>query len=244
MIELFRGTALAMGGLMIATTAALAADGKGMQISQSGTTPSTAAAKPLDPNTEAADARELLQESVEVVGQMRADPKIEARMQQAKGIFVIPDFGRAALVAGVSGGDGVVLERTAGEWGNPLFYDLGSISAGAQAGASGGTMAMLLMSEKAIESFRKTNNFSFNADAGFSIIDWSANMQASAGKNDVILWSDTEGLFAGASISISDISFDDDETSAFYRRPVAEPRQIVATNMTDPAAEALKNALP
>lgn len=216
----------------------------GVQRSQSGTTPSTAGGQAIDPGNDMADARETLNEAVDVIATMRADPNLEARMRDARGIFVIPDFGRAALIAGVSGGSGVMLEQTGGDWSNPAFYDLGSISAGAQAGASGGAMAMLLMSDNAVAKFKQNNNFSVNADAGLSIIDWSAAAQASAGKGDVILWSDTAGLFAGAAVGVSDISFDDEETSAFYGRQVTAPNQVLASNMSDPAVETLKQALP
>lgn len=187
--------------------------------------------------------RELLTEAIDVVRRMKEDGDLAGQLQQAEGVFIIPDYGRGALVAGVSGGSGVMLERQNGGWSNPAFYAMGAISAGLQAGASAGSMAMLLMSEDAVQSFKQDNQFSLNANAGLSIIDWSANAQAAAGKGDIILWSDTEGLFGGVSISVEDISFDEEESSAFYGQEVRTQSQVLASNASDPAVEQLKGAL-
>jgi lipid-binding SYLF domain-containing protein len=82
---------------------------------------------------------------------------------------------------------------------------------GAQAGGAGGSFAMLLMNERATDAFRNKNAFALNADAGLTIVDYSADTQASAGRGDAIIWSDTVGLFAGASIGVSGIVRDEDE---------------------------------
>lgn len=195
---------------------------------------------------EARDAEEILRESVQVVQQMRQDTKLESRMKQAKGIFIVPDYGKAALVVGGEAGGGVLLVRQANGWSNPAFYNLGGISLGVQAGASGGAIAMLLMTDEAVASFKQQNNFSLDANAGVSFIDWSADAQATAGKGDIILWSDTEGLFAGANVAVSDIHFDDDETNSFYGRKTTPQSILASTSNTTSNTNAtnLQQALP
>jgi SH3 domain-containing YSC84-like protein 1 len=193
---------------------------------------------------ETGDVQQKLQEAQSVVEQMKEDEALTERMRQAKGVFIVPDFARGAAVAGVRGGSGVMLAHRDGQWSDPVFHDLGGISLGAQGGVSAGSIAMLLMSDYAVDSFTQDNNWSLNAEAGLSFIDWSANAQASAGKGDIILWSDTEGLFAGAQISVSDVSVDEEEMAAFYGRRVG-PDQVVAGNVAQAGnADALKNALP
>ncbi|MEW6168974.1 MAG: lipid-binding SYLF domain-containing protein [Pseudomonadota bacterium] len=169
------------------------------------------------------DTQEQVSEAAKVAQKMKQDPDVAALMQQAKGIFIVPDYGRAALIVGGEGGEGVALARSGNEWNGPVFYNVGGITAGLQAGASAGSVAMLLMSERAVDKFEQDNNFSLDADAGLTIVNYSARAQASTGKGDVILWSDAEGAFAGASIGISDISRDDDEIRDFYKKEVSVP---------------------
>lgn len=84
-----------------------------------------------------------LSDAVQVVQRMKADPGLTALLGTAKGVFILPDYGRGALIVG------------------------------AQAGASAGSMALLLMSDRAVERFRSDRNFSLSADAGLSIGPYS-----------------------------------------------------------------------
>lgn len=194
---------------------------------------------------QAEDAAEQVTESVAVVKQMERDGNLRAVLEQARGIFIVPDYGRIALGIGARGGEGVLLVKTQGGWSDPLFYNYGGISGGFQAGAEGGSIAMILNNEKAVNSFMQNNNWSLNADLGLTIINWSAKGQASVGKGDVVVWADTEGLLGDLAISVTDINFDEDETAAFYggnttladilNGKVQSPPQVVST---------LKQALP
>ena len=107
-----------------------------------------------NPNATQNDAQKLVDNAVKVVQRMKKDPKLEKLMAKAKGIYIVPDFGRGALIVGGRGGAGVVLAQNNGRWSNPAFYDFGAISFGAQAGGSGGPVAFLLMSQQAIDAFK------------------------------------------------------------------------------------------
>ena len=190
-----------------------------------------------------ADADSLVQEAVKVVGQMKSDDGLANLLAKAKGVYIVPDFGRAGLIVGGRGGAGVMMAKNGkGEWTDPGFYDFGAISLGAQAGVSAGSVAFILMSDDAVQQFRDDNSFSLNADAGLSIINYSANAQAAAGKGDIIFWSDTEGAFAGAQIGISDVSWADDNTQAFYGQKVT-PQKLLSGDITVDKADRLKSAL-
>lgn len=193
---------------------------------------------------DARDAQELVQEAEQVVAQMKRDPQLLGLLEQAQGVLIVPEFGKAAAVVGASGGQGVLLVRSQNAWSGPAFYDIGSISVGAQAGGAAGSIAMLLMNDRAIDSFKKNkNNFSLDAQAGLTVVDYSEAAQATAGESDVVLWSDTQGLFAGASVAVKDIRRDDDENEAYYDRQTT-PQQIVAGSVKNPHADDLRKALP
>ena len=169
------------------------------------------------------DAQELVDNAVKEVQTMKKDPQLKKLMAKAKGIYIVPDFGRGALIVGGRGGAGVVLAHHNGQWSDPAFYDFGAISFGAQAGASGGPIAFLLMSQNAVDAFKSGNKISLNAGAGLSIVTYSANAQASWGKGDIILWSNTKGAYAGATISVTDLNWADGNNKEFYGRKV-DPR--------------------
>lgn len=197
-------------------------------------------------NTSAAqqnDAQQLVQEATKVVKKMKQDPNLGKYLQEAKGIYIVPEFGRGALVVGARGGAGVMLAHEDGSWSNPAFFDFGAISLGPQAGGSGGSVAFLLMTDDAVKNFRDGNVFSINAGAGLSIVNYSANAQASAGKGDIIFWSDTSGAYIGVTVSVSDIDWDSENNQAYYGKKVSA-KEILANDVTRPEASQLKNALP
>lgn len=185
---------------------------------------------------------EQLQQSRDVAEKMAADPKVSSLMKKAKGIFFIPKYGQGALIVGAKGGQGVMVANNNGTWSNPAFYNMGGISFGAQAGVEMGEIAMLLMSDKAVNSFKQDNKFSLNATAGLTIVNYTAKAQEDIGRGDVVVWSDTKGAFADLAVGVTDINFDDDENRAFYGKDVTAA-QIMKDTKTHEKAKALNQVL-
>lgn len=190
-----------------------------------------------------ADPQQLVDEATAEVGTMRSDPQLTKLLQKAKGVFIVPEFGRGAFIIGGRGGAGVVVAKKDGAWTSPAFYDIGGISLGAQAGGSGGEVAFLLMTDNAVNDFMSGNKFSLNAGSGLSIVNYSANAQASWGKGDIILWSNTSGAYAGATVSVTDVNWDDNNNAAYYGSSV-QPQQVLTGMVNNPKSAPLKAALP
>ncbi len=192
-----------------------------------------------------ADAQEHVADAARLAQQMKADPRLAGLMQQAKGILFVPDYGRGAIIVGGQGGKGVLVARTSdGKWSGPVFYTLGGISIGLQAGAEGGSVAMLLMTDRAVNSFRKDNNIAFNADAGLTFINYTRRAQESIGKGDVVVWSNAKGAYVGASLGATDVNWDEKETRAWYGTN-ATPSAILGGKTEDRSQDtALRDALP
>lgn len=197
-----------------------------------------AAARP-----QAQDAQNLVNQAVRIVDKMKRDPGLLRLMRRARGLYIVPNFGRGAFIVGGRGGTGLVVVRHAGRWTDPAFYNMGGISIGAQIGGSGGSIAFLLMSPGAVDAFRSGNKISLNAGAGLSIVNYSANSQASWGKGDIIMWSDTSGAFVGAEISATDINWDDGKNRSYYGRGVDVP-QVLNGKAYNPGARRLLQVLP
>lgn len=195
------------------------------------------------------DADKLVQKALAEARTMEKNPQLKQLMAKAKGIYLVPNFGRGALLVGGRGGSGVVLAHVNGKWTDPVFFDFGSISFGAQAGVSGGPVAFLLMSNQAVDKFKSSNKVSLNAGAGFTIVNFSKNAQASWGKGDIVFWSNTKGAYAGATVSVSDINYADGNNKAYYGKQI-DPSKVLNGNAAamnapaSPASAKLKQALP
>lgn len=205
--------------------------------------PQSAGARADERRDDAADAKQLTNEAVAEARQMLADPGLRTLLARAKGVYLVPEFGRGALIVGGRGGAGLVVVRDGEGWTPPAYYNFGGVSVGLQAGGSGGRIAFLLMSPEAVDAFRNRNKISLNADAGLSIINYSANAQASWGKGDIILWSDTAGAFAGGAISVTNVSWDEEKNRAVYGADVT-PRKLLGGAVESAQGDALSQVLP
>lgn len=192
----------------------------------------------------AKDAKEQVSEATKVVKKMENEPGMKKILEQAQGIFIVPDYGRAALGIGGSGGEGVVLVKQNGQWSNPAFYNTGGISGGLQAGAEGGSIAMVLNNQKAVEKFMQDNQWSLDADAGLTVANWSEKTQATAGEKDVVVWSDTKGLLGDVALSVTNINFDEEDTQKFYGQKMAQKEVFSGKGEAPPQVADLKQALP
>jgi lipid-binding SYLF domain-containing protein len=190
------------------------------------------------------NAAQRVSAALDVVPRLAAEPRIKPLLQQAKGLLIVPSFGRVALGLGAHGGAGVLLLRKSdGSWSGPAFYNVGGLSLGVQAGAEGGAMALVLNNDKAVEEFMKKNNFALSAEAGLTVLNWSRLAQGSAGTGDVVAWSGTRGLFGDAvNVGLSDIRYNQELTNAYYGRTLA-PHDIAQGNVTNTQAQPLQQAL-
>jgi lipid-binding SYLF domain-containing protein len=190
-----------------------------------------------------ADAQNLVNQSTSVVQQMSQDASVAGLLKKAKGVLVLADYGKGGLIVGGHGGEGVLLVRTPSGWSDPVFYNTGGASIGAQAGGEGGSLALILMTDKAVSDVSKGNNYSLNAKSGLSIVNYSAKAMAGTNRADVVVWSNLKGAYAGAEIGVSDISRDTQQTQNYY--PGAQNGdRVLAGELHNPAAQPLVSAMP
>ena len=196
-------------------------------------------------NDSARTAEDRVSDSVKVIDQMKQDPQLSQVLSRAKGVFVIPHYGKGALIVGGQGGGGVVLARRGGTWTDPAFFSIGGASIGAQAGGEGGSVVMLLMTDKAVNKFANSNNtWSLNGNAGLTVATWSGKGQANTGNGDVVIWSNTNGLYGGLTASVTDITPDTDLDRTYYGRQITS-QQLLSGNVSPsaPNSRPLRDAL-
>ena len=191
-------------------------------------------------------ATKHVDDALAVVKQMESDATMRKLLQDAAGIFIVPPYGRAALGIGAHGGAGVLLvKKASGNWTDPIFYNIGGINIGAQAGAQAGSVAFILNNEKAVQRFTDKNNFSLSADAGITVINWAKVAEGSTGPGDATAWAATKGLFGNvATIGVNDIRFNQRLTNAYYKQTRnVSSSDIINGKLTNAGADNLKRAL-
>ncbi|MGH8220046.1 MAG: lipid-binding SYLF domain-containing protein [Steroidobacteraceae bacterium] len=198
-------------------------------------------------NGAASSAKDRVEDSTRIVEQMKQNPRLAALLERAKGVFIIPHYGKGAFIVGGQGGGGVVLAHRNGTWSDPAFYSIGGGSIGAQAGAEGGSVVMILMTRKAIDKFANSNSrWTLNGNAGLTVATWSGKAQAETGNGDVIAWSNTSGLYGGLTASVTDITPDRNMDHAYYGRHLSA-RQVLEGSPSGSTISAqsgpLRNAL-
>ncbi len=203
------------------------------------------ASDPPDPRQAAATdaAQHHIDDAVQAVQRMKHDPRIASLLERSKGVLIVPRYTEAAAIIGGHGGIGVLLAKRQGTWTDPVFYHVGGASVGLQAGGANGPIALLLMSDKAVDKFRDDlSTWSLGGRAGLTVASFSDQKQNPRNQLDVVVWSGVKGLFGGASLSATHISPDESADHAYYNSPVA-PLQILVGAVTNPSARPLRDAL-
>lgn len=192
--------------------------------------------------TPEAAAVKHVNDAAAVVRRMQSEPRIGSLIQDAKGIFVMPNYVRAAVGLGGGGGAGVLLvRRDDGSWRDPAFFHAGAVSAGLQVGVEAGPVAFVLNNQKAVNHFLKRTNFALNADSGLTVINWAVLGTAAPG--DVTAWSGSKGLFGNvAAVGVSDIRFSHEQTSAYYHQP-AFVEDVIKGTVRNSQADPLRQAV-
>ena len=190
------------------------------------------------------NASKNVQDAVAAVKRLEADTTMQHVLAEAKGVFIVPTYGRAAFGIGGQGGSGVLLvKQSGGQWSDPAFFNIGGISIGAQLGAEGGPIAFALMNDKAVQRFSGNNNFSLSADAGITVINWARLAQGSTGGGDVVAWSGARGLFGNvATLGANDIRFNQRLTTAYYGKPTTTA-EVISGKAKNPDSQTLKQVL-
>ncbi|MGH8207894.1 MAG: lipid-binding SYLF domain-containing protein [Steroidobacteraceae bacterium] len=190
----------------------------------------------------ASTAQARIDDATNVIDEMKQDTHLERLLEHAQGVFIIPHFRKGALIVGGLGGGGVVIMRHGDHWSDPAFFNLAGGNVGLQAGGSGGEVAMMLMTPRAVRRFEdSTSPWTLRGNAGLSIVNYSDT--AHTGSNgDVILWTDRRGLYGGLSAGVTHISPDTKLDRAYYQH-FAGTHQILVGSARNEQANELRGAL-
>ena len=138
-------------------------------------------------------------------------------IKNAAGIAIFPGMIRAALIAGGSHGNGVMLaKQDDGQWSPPLFVSLSGGSLGAQVGVESSDVILVFQNRAALDKVATGKEFTLGVDASVSAGDAGANTSASTETAQILTYKRSSGLFAGASLTGSVLKIEQEPTMAYY----------------------------
>jgi len=158
-------------------------------------------------------------------------------LSNAKCVIVIPSVKKAGFIVGARYGRGYATCRTSTAWTAPAPVFMGGGSYGAQIGAEGVDLVLVVMNDKGVQKLL-SSKFEIGVDA--SAAAGPVGRSASAGTNwkldsEILSYSRAKGLFAGIELSGAKIRQDDDTTKELYGK-VIPFRDILSGSVPTPRA--------
>lgn len=164
----------------------------------------------------------------------------------AEGIIVVPNLINAGLGIGGKHGKGVAVVKTAsGAWSNPVFVAITGGSFGLQAGVQSVDLVLVF---KHKSTLTKITNSDFTLGGDISVAAGPVGRSSTASTNvnleaEVYSYSRSKGLFAGITLSGSNISVDKTANASFYGNSASASSQFSKSTSTNGNIVALRSAV-
>jgi len=164
-------------------------------------------------------------------------------MNKAKGFLIIPDLLQGAWFIGGSGGRGVLVvkNKTTGDWSQPAFYTIGSLSFGIQFGGEKSEIIMMVFTQKGLDRLY-SSSFKFGGDATIAAGPVGGGAKADV-MTDFVSFVRSKGAFAGISMEGAIVKVNQDWNQAYYGKSFS-PLGIVEKNLvSNPGSAELRNTI-
>lgn len=168
---------------------------------------------------------------------------LHENLKGAKGILIYPQILKAGFILGGSGGTGVFLanDPKTGNWSQPAFYTVGSVSFGFQIGGEAAETVILAMSQKAVDSLY-TSSVKLGGDTSFALGPVGAGAKANV-TADFIAFSMSKGAYAGLNLEGSVVTVRDSLNKGYYGREISPVQIIVLKEAHNGEADPLRASL-
>jgi len=167
---------------------------------------------------------------------------LHQNISKAKGVLIYPQVLKAGFILGGSGGTGVLLVKDSktGEWSNPAFYTLGSVSFGLQIGGEAAEVILLVNSQKGVDSLL-TNKLKLGADTSIALGPVGAGAKAEFA--DFYSFAKSKGLYAGMNLTGSVLDVRSGLNKAYYGKEVTPVDILVKGSVSNKGADPLREEL-
>jgi lipid-binding SYLF domain-containing protein len=161
-----------------------------------------------------------------------------ALLRQAQGIAVIPGALRMGFIFGGRRGRGIVSVRSDdGNWTNPSFITITGGSVGAQIGVESIDIVLIFGSARSVSNIGR-GKFTLGGDAAVTAGPVGRASQATTDltfTSEVYAYTDSRGLFAGATLEGTRLAIDVAANNNFYP-PGSSAQPLQAQSFSTPAA--------
>ncbi len=164
-------------------------------------------------------------------------------LKDAKALIIVPNLLKAGFILGGSGGSGVLVARDeqTGDWSQPAFYTIGSVTFGLQIGGESAEVIMMVRTQKALDGLL-TTHFKLGGDASVAAGPVGVGTKADV-TADVVSFAKSKGLFAGLNLEGSMVKVSDDSNKAYYGKAVSPVDIIVKKAASNPGSTNLRQEL-
>jgi lipid-binding SYLF domain-containing protein len=164
-------------------------------------------------------------------------------MDKAKGFLIIPDLLQGAWFIGGSGGRGVLVvkDKTTGDWSQPAFYTIGSLSFGIQFGGEKSEIIMMVFTQKGLERLY-ASSFKFGGDASIAAGPVGGGAKADV-MTDFVSFVRSKGAFAGVSMEGAIMQVNSDWNQLYYGEKVSPVGIVEKKLVSNPGSAELLNTV-
>jgi lipid-binding SYLF domain-containing protein len=164
-------------------------------------------------------------------------------LKDAKGLLIFPQVLKGGFFIGGSGGTGVLLvrDKETGDWSEPAFYTIGSVTLGLQIGGEASEVIMMAMSQKAVDSLF-ASSFKLGGDASVAVGPMGAGAKGNI-TADFISFAKSKGLYAGLNLEGSVVDVRESLNRAYYGKDVRPVDIIAKKEVGNKGSEELREAL-
>jgi lipid-binding SYLF domain-containing protein len=187
----------------------------------------------------------IVETSTQAIAEMVRDPHRgvpPALLRKAQGVIIFPNLVRGGFILGARHGRGLVVVRDeAGQWSNPFFITSTGGSFGLQAGVDSSELLLVFRERRTIDRFLLgQNKLTFGVDASIAAGPVGRGVGADTDpqfRADILTYSRTRGLYAGAVINGAVARVDQRANWTFYGHAYT-PTEIMSgvDGMTIPAS--------
>jgi lipid-binding SYLF domain-containing protein len=143
---------------------------------------------------------------------------LQQNISRSKALIIAPEIVKAGFIFGGSGGRALLLVKDrSGQWTGPAFYTLATGSVGFQAGISVSEVAMLVMTEKAVNALMATS-FRLGGDASIAAGPVGAGAKSDL-VADFVTFSRSKGIYGGVNLDGTVVTTNDEWNAAYYGKP-------------------------
>ena len=160
---------------------------------------------------------------------------------EAKGMLIVPHYGKAGFIIGGAGGSGVLVGNDPAKgWSNPAFYTMAEASIGLQIGAQGSKMIFLVMTDKGM---RKMIDGKAKLGADMNVAVGPVGGGATVETADVYAFAKSKGAYGGVSAEGGVVQVFAERNSAYYGKAVSPVDIVMKHAVSNDGAKGLVAAV-